>query len=47
MVTYRLTVLPGDGTGPEVILEAEKLLDVIEAGSPLAFERTVIECGGQ
>ncbi|PXF22354.1 MAG: isocitrate/isopropylmalate dehydrogenase family protein [Methanobacteriota archaeon] len=47
MVTYRLTILPGDGTGSEVIHEAEKLLDVIEAGSPLAFERTVIECGGQ
>ena len=47
MVTYRLTILPGDGTGPEVIQEAEKLLDVIEAGSPLAFERTVIPCGGQ
>jgi 3-isopropylmalate dehydrogenase len=47
MVTYRLTILPGDGTGPEVIQEAEKLLDVIEAGSPMAFERTVIPCGGQ
>ncbi len=47
MVTYRLTILPGDGTGPEVIREAEKLLDVIEAGSPLTFERTTIQCGGQ
>ena len=47
MVTYRLTILPGDGTGTEVIDEAEKLLDVIEEGSPLVFERTVIPCGGQ
>ena len=40
-------LLPGDGTGTEVIDEAEKLLDVIEEGSPLVFERTVIPCGGQ
>ena len=47
MPTYRLTILPGDGTGPEVIAEAEKLLDCIENNSNLVFERTVIPCGGQ
>ncbi|MDP6098917.1 MAG: isocitrate/isopropylmalate dehydrogenase family protein [Candidatus Thalassarchaeaceae archaeon] len=47
MATYRLTILPGDGTGPEVIREAEKLLDCIENHSGLKFERTTIPCGGQ
>tara|TARA_A100001037_G_scaffold51595_1_gene43617 strand:+ start:3171 stop:4349 length:1179 start_codon:yes stop_codon:yes gene_type:complete len=47
MATYRLTILPGDGTGPEVIKEAEKMLDCIEKHSNLKFERTTIQCGGQ
>ena len=47
MATYRLTILPGDGTGPEVIKEAEKLLDSIEKYSELKFEKTTIPCGGQ
>ena len=47
MPTYRLTILPGDGTGPEVIKEAEKLLDCIESHTDLKFDRTTIPCGGQ
>lgn len=47
MPPYRLTILPGDGTGPEVIAEAEKLLDCIENHTDLSFDRTVIPCGGQ
>jgi len=39
--------LPGDGTGPEVMKEAEKLLDCIENNSNLQFDRTHIPCGGQ
>jgi 3-isopropylmalate dehydrogenase len=45
--TYRLTVLPGDGVGPEVVTAALHVLDMIEAHSPLSFERTIIPCGGQ
>lgn len=47
MSAYRLTILPGDGTGPEVIEEAEKLLNCIENHTGLVFDRTVIPCGGQ
>jgi 3-isopropylmalate dehydrogenase len=47
MATYRLTILPGDGTGPEVIKEAEKLLDCIQNHTDLKFDRTIIPCGGQ
>ena len=47
MPAYRLTILPGDGTGPEVIKEAEKLLNCIENHTGLVFDRTVIPCGGQ
>jgi 3-isopropylmalate dehydrogenase len=47
MSAYRLTILPGDGTGPEVIKEAEKLLNCIESLTQLTFDRTIIPCGGQ
>ncbi len=47
MSAYRLTILPGDGTGPEVIKEAEKLLNCIESHTELTFDRTIIPCGGQ
>jgi isocitrate/isopropylmalate dehydrogenase len=47
MSAYRLTILPGDGTGPEVIKEAEKLLNCIENHTELVFDRTRIPCGGQ
>jgi len=44
---YRLTVLPGDGTGREVIAEAMRIVETIEANSPLSFDVTEIPCGGQ
>ncbi|HIC23074.1 MAG TPA: hypothetical protein EYO84_06590, partial [Planctomycetes bacterium] len=47
MATYRLTILPGDGTGPEVMTEGEKMLAVIEQYTGLAFEKTTIPCGGK
>lgn len=47
MSTYRLTILPGDGTGPEVIDEATKLLNCIQKHSNLDFNITTIPCGGQ
>ena len=47
MSTYRLTILPGDGTGPEVVREAERLLDVVEAYTNLRFDKTTIPCGGK
>ena len=47
MTAYRLTVLPGDGTGREVIAEALRVIAVFEENSPSSFDITEIPCGGQ
>ena len=47
MASYTLALLPGDGIGPDVMVEAEKILDVIENETPIALERNLIPCGGQ
>ena len=47
MTAYRLSVLPGDGTGPEVIAEALRVIEVFQQHSPVSFEITEIPCGGQ
>ena len=47
MAEYRVTVLPGDGTGKEVIAEAMRVLSVFEENAPISFEITEIPCGGQ
>ena len=47
MSTYRVTVLPGDGTGKEVMLESMKVLDIFHKFSPLSFDITQIPCGGE
>ncbi len=40
-----LAVIPGDGIGPEVIAEAEKVLDAVTAGSEVTFEKTRFALG--
>ena len=47
MADYRIGILPGDGTGREVALEAQRILDTIEQHTNQGFEQTVIPCGGQ
>ena len=47
MTAYRLTVLPGDGTGREVVAEALRVITVFEENSPSSFDITEIPCGGQ
>jgi len=47
MTPYRLTILPGDGTGREVISEAKRVIAVFEQFGPLSFDLTEIPCGGQ
>ena len=47
MSDYRIAILPGDGTGREVALEAQRILDTIEANTNIGFEQTVIPCGGK
>jgi 3-isopropylmalate dehydrogenase len=44
--TYKVAVLPGDGIGPEVMAEALKVLDAIEAKYAVKFERTTANVGG-
>ncbi|MEU1970269.1 3-isopropylmalate dehydrogenase [Microbacterium sp. NPDC019599] len=41
----KLAVIPGDGIGPEVIAEAEKVLDASTAGSGIRFEKTPFSLG--
>ncbi|MDT8420975.1 MAG: 3-isopropylmalate dehydrogenase [Desulfuromonadales bacterium] len=44
--TYKVAVLPGDGIGPEVMAEAEKVLDAIEVKYDVKFARTFANVGG-
>ena len=44
--TYKITLLPGDGIGPEVISESVKLLDAIAERSDFSFEYTEELAGG-
>ena len=41
----KLAVIPGDGIGPEVIAEAEKVLDTVTASSDTGFEKTHFSLG--
>lgn len=42
----KILVLPGDHIGPEVVTEALKVLDIIEEGTGIKFERDYDLCGG-
>ncbi|MGW9112415.1 3-isopropylmalate dehydrogenase [Microbacterium sp. NPDC055683] len=41
----KLAVIPGDGIGPEVIAEAEKVLDAVTEGGDVSFEKTRFSLG--
>lgn len=41
----KLAVIPGDGIGPEVVAEAEKVLDAVTADSDITFEKTHFSLG--
>lgn len=43
---FKISVLPGDGIGPEVMAEALKVLDVVEQKFDVTFERTFANVGG-
>ena len=47
MSDHVIAVLPGDGTGKEVAVEAQRILDTIQEHTNHGFEQTVIPCGGQ
>ncbi|WP_194398144.1 3-isopropylmalate dehydrogenase [Microbacterium atlanticum] len=41
----KLAVIPGDGIGPEVIAEAEKVLEAVTVGSGIRFDKTRFSLG--
>ena len=41
----KLALIPGDGIGPEVVTEAEKVLDAVTAGSDVSFDKTRFSLG--
>jgi 3-isopropylmalate dehydrogenase len=47
MSDNRIAILPGDGTGREVAIEAMRILDTVQAHTNHGFEQVVIPCGGQ
>ena len=47
MGTYSVTLLPGDGTGREVMEEVKRVLSVFQESGLIRFEITEIPCGGQ
>tara|TARA_B100001250_G_scaffold413525_1_gene447957 strand:- start:2522 stop:3757 length:1236 start_codon:yes stop_codon:yes gene_type:complete len=47
MSDYRVAILPGDGTGREVAIEATKILNTISDNTNIGFDLTEIACGGQ
>ena len=47
MTSYTLALLPGDGIGRDVMIEAEKILALVEQLTPLSLTVNKISCGGQ
>ncbi|HWV49226.1 MAG TPA: 3-isopropylmalate dehydrogenase [Microbacterium sp.] len=41
----KLAVIPGDGIGPEVVAEAERVLDAVTASSDVVFDKTHFSLG--
>jgi len=47
MKTYKIAVIPGDGTGPEVIREGLKVLDEASRKTGFKYEKTMYDLGGE
>ena len=47
MAPYRLALLPGDGTGREVMEEVKRILSTFQDSGAISLETTEIPCGGQ
>jgi 3-isopropylmalate dehydrogenase len=45
-MTHKISILPGDGIGPEIIAEAEKVLAVLAADFGLPIETETVPVGG-
>ena len=46
MKNFRVAVLPGDGIGPEVMVEARRVLDIVARRFALRFDMTEARVGG-
>ncbi len=46
-MTYRIAVIPGDGTGPEVVAEGLKVLNAVAGPAGLKFDYTYYDLGGE
>ncbi len=44
---YKIAVLPGDGTGPEVMNEGLKVLDAVAAKKGIKTEKIHYDLGGE
>ncbi|MBU4377268.1 MAG: 3-isopropylmalate dehydrogenase [Candidatus Omnitrophica bacterium] len=44
---YRIAVIPGDGTGPEVIKEGLKVLEAVSKKTDFKYETTMYDFGGE
>ena len=47
MSAFNIVILPGDGTGREVSLEAIRILETIQEHTDYSFDMKTIPCGGQ
>jgi 3-isopropylmalate dehydrogenase len=47
MTTYNIAVIPGDGTGPEVVREGRKVLDAAAARFGFGLDYTEFDFGGE
>ena len=43
---YRIAVIPGDGTGPEVVREGLKVLEAVAAADEFRYETQIYDLGG-
>lgn len=44
---YKIAVLPGDGTGPEVVNEGLKVLDAVSSITGFKYEKVMYDLGGE
>lgn len=47
MKSYRVAILPGDGTGPEVVAEAEKVMEAAARRFEFKLEKVTYDLGGE
>lgn len=47
MKTYEIALLAGDGIGPEIVQEAKKVLDTVQAQGQVRFECVEAPFGGR